>query len=102
MDNGLFLPGVRWRWMALRRGAAGSCGLAAALMAIPLVRALAISLAHFCLCASRVLALPVPCVTAHDQRQGHGPRLTRGPNEPDQPVLAGAALNAMLRYRLRA
>ena len=88
--------------MALRRSDAGSRGPAAALMAILFVRVLAVSLARFCVCVARVLALPVPCVTAQDQRQGQGRPLTSGPNEPDRPVPAGAALDAMLRYRLHA
>ena len=55
--------------MALRGGAAGSRGPAAALMAILFVRVLAVSLARFWAYAARVLALPVPCVTARDRRR---------------------------------
>ena len=88
--------------MAMRPGATGSRGPADVLMAILSVRVLGAALARFCACAARVLALPVPCVTAQDQRQGQGQGrpLTSGPNEPDRPVPAGAALDAMLRYRL--
>ena len=48
-------------------------------MAILFVRVVAVLLARFCVCAARVLALPVPCVAAHDQRQGAGAAAHRQP-----------------------
>ena len=52
----------------MRRGAPGSRGLAAALMARLFVRILGATLACFCTCDARALALPLQCVTARDRR----------------------------------